>query len=182
MNEELKNRLAVLTRLVKQSPGHDLGRTAMMKLAYFLTTLRDVPLGYRFTLYSYGPFDSTVLQDVDLASNLGALKSFHRFYPTGSGYSIQPGEASVEIESMADTFLASHDDDIKWVMNEFGRMTASELELLSTIVYIDREAEEPLSDEELARRVRDVKPHFTEERIVGNIQALAAKHLLVHCV
>src|ERR1700674_384358 len=65
MNQELTNRLAVLTRLVKRSPMKDLGRTAIMKLAYFLTIVRDVPLGYRFTLYSYGPSDSSVLQDVD---------------------------------------------------------------------------------------------------------------------
>lgn len=151
----------------------------MMKLAYFLTTLRDVPLGYRFTLYSYGPFDSAVLQDVDVASNLGALRSSHRSYPTGSGYSIQPGEASDEIERMADKFLASHNDDIQWVMNEFGKMTANELELYSTIVYIDREADGAITEEELAKRVHDVKPHFTKERILASISSLDAKDLLV---
>jgi uncharacterized protein YwgA len=181
MDRELTNRLAVLTRLVKKAPGTDLGRTAMMKLAYFLTTLRNVPLGYRFTLYSYGPFDSAVLQDVDVASNLGALKSFHRFYPSGSGYSIQPGPSSEEIETLADEFLASHNEDIQWVMEEFGRMTANDLELFSTVVYVDRESNADINEEELAKRVRDVKPHFTSERILSSIRVLESKGLLVSC-
>ena len=45
-------RLAVLATLVKRAPQLP-GRTAMMKFAYLLQTLRDVPLGYRFRLYTY---------------------------------------------------------------------------------------------------------------------------------
>ena len=178
MNQELTNRLAVLTRLVKRSPMKDLGRTAIMKLAYFLTTVRDVPLGYRFSLYSYGPFDSSVLQDVDLASNLGALRSHPVSYPTGIGYSIQPASRSDEVESLAKAFLDEHEDDINWVIEEFGKLTATELELASTIVYIDRESSDAIAAPELARRVHDVKPHFSIDQILGCTQTLKNKHLI----
>jgi uncharacterized protein len=178
MDQALANRLAVLTRLVKKSPTQDLGRTAIMKLAYFLTTVRDVPLGYRFTLYSYGPFDSSVLQDVDVASNLGALRSQPMSYPTGVGYSIQPANRSEEVESLAKEFLDEHEDDINWVIEEFGKLTATELELASTIVYIDRESSGAIAPPELARRVHDVKPHFSIDRILGCAEALKNKHLL----
>lgn len=181
MTEELTNRLAVLTRLVKQSPSRNLGRTAMMKLAYFLTTLRGVQLGYRFSLYSYGPFDATVLQDVDLASNLGALRSRLVRYQSGTGYAIQPDAASDEIEQCAGDFLNAHADDIQWVIDEFGTSTAGELELSSTIVYIDREASVDIGRTELAKRVRDVKPHFSTERILANIHDLQEKNLLITC-
>jgi uncharacterized protein len=178
MNQELANRLAVLTRLVKKSPSQDLGRTAIMKLAYFLTTVRDVPLGYRFTLYSYGPFDSSVLQDVDVASTLGALRSQPVSYPTGVGYSIQPANRSEEVESLAKAFLDEHEDDINWVIEEFGKLTAAELELASTIVYIDRESAGEIAAPELARRVHDVKPHFSIDRILGCAESLKSRHLL----
>src|SRR5262249_12172233 len=62
MTQELARRLATIVALVERSSGKSLGRTAVMKLLYFLSALRGVQLGYRFTLYSYGPFDSEVLQ------------------------------------------------------------------------------------------------------------------------
>src|SRR4051794_4401129 len=98
MTQDVLNRVAVLTRLVNNAPSKSLGRTALMKLTYFLTSVRDVPLGYHFSLYSYGPFDSTVLQDLDLASTMGALRSRPVAYPTGVGYSIQPTDSSGTVE------------------------------------------------------------------------------------
>jgi hypothetical protein len=56
MNTE-SNRIALITRLVEKVPG--LGRTALMKYCYFLQTLRRVPLGYSFTLYSLHLLEQT---------------------------------------------------------------------------------------------------------------------------
>jgi hypothetical protein len=182
MNDELMKRIAVLSRLVKRTQGASLGRTAIMKLAYFLTVLRDVPLGYRFSLYSYGPFDSTVLQDVDFGSSLGALRSQPVRYPSGDGYLIQPGSSSDEIELLEKDFLDAHETAIDWVATEFGNLTAAELELLSTIVYVDREfAGTPISKDDLARRVHDIKPHFLETRTLSRIEDLKTKGLLSAC-
>jgi uncharacterized protein YwgA len=182
MDQELANRLAVLTKLVKESPSQSLGRTAIMKLAYFLTALRNVPLEYRFSLYSYGPFDSTVLRDVDFASTLGALRSRAVLYPTGYGYSIEPASDSDDVEALATDFLEAHQGDINWVIAEFGNLSAAELELASTVIYIDHEVRSaPITMDELARRVHDVKPHFTTDRILGWIQTLKGKNLLDSC-
>ena len=179
MDEELTNRIAVLARLVECTPGSNVGRTAIMKLAYFLTALRGVPLGYRFTLYSYGPFDSAVLHDVDFASTLGALSTQPVRYPNGYGYSIQPGEAIEEVKALAHDFLQAHEADIEWVAQEFGNLTAAELELASTIIYMNQEPfGSPIDQEELARRVHDVKPHFSEVRILSRIGDLRTKELL----
>jgi sensor histidine kinase YesM len=68
-----------------------------------------------------------------------------------------------------------------WVIAEFGHLTAADLELESTLVYTDREAhrsEEEVSIAELARRVRDVKPHFTNEQVVRHAESLRSKGLL----
>ena len=179
MNDEMMKRIAVLSRLVKRTQGGKLGRTAIMKLAYFLTVLRNVPLGYRFSLYSYGPFDSAVLQDVDFGSSLGALSSKPVRYSSGYGYSIQPGSSSDTIESREAEFLDAHETAINWVATEFGNRTANDLELLSTIVYVHREfAGAPISNHELATRVHDIKPHFTEAQILVSIENLKAKGVL----
>ena len=82
-------RLAVIAKLATLAPAGYLGRTALMKFCYLLQTVRQVPLGYRFTLYSYGPFDSDVLSDLGTAVQ----------YLGGYGYRIRKSdraEATIE--------------------------------------------------------------------------------------
>ena len=78
-------RLAALSTLVKDSPLKP-GRTALMKFAYLLQTVRGVPFGYRFELYNYGPYDATVLSDLSEAATLKAIKSETVYHPSGYGY------------------------------------------------------------------------------------------------
>jgi uncharacterized protein YwgA len=174
MTQELARRLATIVALVERSAGKSLGRTAVMKLLYFLSTLRGVQLGYRFTLYSYGPFDSEVLQDLDYATNLGALTSKVVAHPGGYGYLIEPGPTANAAMSFDATFVASRQEDLAWVLNEFGRLGAADLELASTIIYIDRQSSVQDIDG-LASSVNAVKPHFSVDRIRDRIQTFSER-------
>ncbi len=84
------NRIALIAQLAEITP--NLGRTALMKYCYFLQTIRKVPLGYSFSLYSYGPFDSDVLSDLGSAEALGGVKTRVEYHPGGYGYRIEKGE------------------------------------------------------------------------------------------
>ena len=78
--------------------------------------------------------------------------------------------------------LSSHESAIQWALREFGCRSAAELELLTTIVYADREAaarQAQLSVNELARKVGEVKPRFDEQQIVEKIDELGRKGLLI---
>ena len=46
MTESMWRRLSCLTALVDAASDQTLGRTALMKLLFLLTTIKDVPLGY----------------------------------------------------------------------------------------------------------------------------------------
>lgn len=177
-------RLAVITELASRTPGGYVGRTALMKFCYLLQTVRGVPLGYRFTLYSYGPFDSSVLLDLNTAETLRAVQSNLTFYPGGYGYQISKGESGDSILQEGAQFLRKYRKDIDWVLEQFGSHGSADLELESTIVYVDREADrkaERLSADQLAQRVRDVKPHFTENYIREKVAALREQGLLKSC-
>lgn len=177
-------RLAVITELASRTPGGYIGRTALMKFCYLLQTVRGVPLGYRFTLYSYGPFDSSVLSDLSTAETLRAVQSNLTFYPGGYGYQIRKGESGDSILKEGAQFLENYRGDIDWVLEQFGTHGSADLELESTIVYVDREAArkaERLFADQLAQRVRDVKPHFTEDYIRGKVAALGEQGLLKSC-
>jgi hypothetical protein len=172
-------RLATLVALAEKKPL--LGRTAVMKLCYFLQTLRDVPLGYRFTLYSYGPFDSSVLSDLSTAETLGGIESKTVFYSGGYGYEISPAGRSRSVRNLASGFVKKYRSDIDWALERFAKFGSADLELLSTIIYVDREfatTNERLTADALAEKVREVKPHFAEEYIRGKVDYLRQEKML----
>src|SRR6266481_4305882 len=174
-------RLALIPTMAAESRSGHIGRTALVKYMYFLQTLRGVPLGYRFSLYSYGPFDSEVLADLASAETLSAVQSEPVLYSGGYGYEIRPGTRSEWITKRASDFLSLHKKDVDWVLEKFGMFNSTELEIVSTVVYVDREAvqgKERIKLKELASRVHEVKPHFSEAQILTYAQNLAADKLL----
>lgn len=150
----------------------------MMKFAYFLQAVRGVPLGYRFDLYNYGPYDSSVLNDLSQAGSMGAIKAQMVQYTQNVGYEFEPAEGYNDLAVHTEETLKPYQSHIEWVLEQFGRETAGKLELISTIVYAHREAkrkDQTISDEELAKRVNQIKPHFDENFILGTIQELRKK-------
>jgi len=168
-------RIGTLLKLVENVPG--LGRTALMKLCFFLQTLQRVPLNYSFSLYSYGPFDADVLADLQTAEGLGVLSSQVNFYSGGYGYSIGKGPQASAILPMSSPFVDAYTKQIAWVTSTFGGFNASDLELLSTTVFVA--AKDPnLNDEGIAQQVNKIKPHFSIPQIQEKMGWLSAKGLL----
>ncbi len=176
-----RHRLAVIANLVSKVPASQMGRTMLMKMCYFLQELKGMPLGYRFTIYSYGPFDSEVLSDLASAVNLEAVKSKVIPNSVGYGYQLEPGPHALDLIADGAEFLHHHQDDLTWVVAEFASKSAADLELESTAVFVDREAsqkQELISLETLVNRVNGLKPHFTKEYIRSRAQDLVEKRLL----
>jgi uncharacterized protein len=160
------DKLAVITELAKQAPR--LGRTALMKHLFFLKVLRRVPLPYNFRLYTHGPFDADVLDDLQYAQVLGAIESTLVPYSGGYGYELRAGTNAEKIEKQATDFVAQYRDSIGWVLKEFGNRTALDLEMVSTLIFVDRSLAEKgarVSISELAKKVHDIKPHLKTEAI-----------------
>ncbi|HQU46834.1 MAG: hypothetical protein B7Z74_10750, partial [Deltaproteobacteria bacterium 21-66-5] len=111
-------RLAVLATLVKRAPQPP-GRTAMMKFAYLLQTLRGVPLGYDFRLYNYGPYDIRVLNDLSQAERFRAVKEKTVSYPKGDGYQYLPKERCEWVCAQAADELDEFGEAIDWLVERF---------------------------------------------------------------
>ena len=157
-------RRAVLTALVKRAPKSP-GRTALMKFAYLLQAVRGVPLGYRFRLYNYGPYDEQVLADAREATTAGLLKSQLVTYPHGYGYEFSLGDADQPENEFTGDVLARYSNDIDWVISNFGSDSASRLELVSTLVFALCDKNRKLERSELIDKVHEIKPHFSKEAI-----------------
>src|ERR1700760_3301527 len=107
-------RLGLLAELARQAR---LGRTALMKILFFLQESRGVPLNYQFSLYSYGPFDSYVLSDIFSAERLNLPKSTTVYYPSGIAYEYSRGADADNLAALAEDFVKDHQGDIKWALD-----------------------------------------------------------------
>jgi uncharacterized protein len=173
-SESIFERLALLAELASRAR---LGRTAFMKLLFFLQESKGIPLGYQFSLYSYGPFDSDVLADISTAERLNVLKSTVIYYPSGTGYAYSTGSDLNSVRNLSGNFLQLHKASIDWVLEHFATKTAAELELLSTILFVAK-FQNPQTVEKLVEQVELIKPHFSQEQIQKGFNELVSLNIL----
>ena len=169
-------RIDFIYTIASKLQGTEPGRTALMKLAYFAQELKGVPLGYNFTLYSYGPFDSSVLSDLDIAQTMTAVNVRVNYHGLGYGYQI-----TARPEWKPSKEIARYSVAIEEIVERFGRLKPSELELLSTLVYVDRDAEDKnrtLTFDRLIENTHEIKPHFSKSTIKAKAEELANEGIL----
>lgn len=167
------NRTALIGQLARscEKEGY-FGRTALMKILYFLQEFGGVDLGYDFSLYNYGPFDSEVLSDLDTAKVFSAVKVSVRH---SGGYQIEPGEELERAEGFAAAFLTENGTAIDKIVGDLRGKSAKELELLATIHFVWRDQSErpdDISVDKIIERVASLKPEFPEPRIQSAIKDL----------
>src|SRR5882672_2364576 len=146
------------------------GRTALQKYLYLLqSVLGSEPL-YDFSMYTYGPFSSQVLSDLDIAEAMGAVQVARTNY----GYAISPGPEAKRITGLASDFLEPLKSNLDKLFKDFGQFSAKELELRSTIIYASQDLEKagrPQTD--LSGTVQEIKPGFTRNQIDQAIDELS---------
>ena len=187
MNDRLNipwHRYALIAELAKRL--HDVrsqfGKTALQKLIYFLQEIYGVDSGYDFELYSYGPFTSQLLGDLDLVEHFGCI-TVHSVLSNLGGYEIRPTCKADSLREKASEFLS--DPKTKAALDSlvatYGGMTAKSLELRATIVYAERDMhrkEKPAIKNDICRLVGQIKPKFTAIEIEKAVEELSGrKHI-----
>lgn len=164
---EISKRMSLISKIVELRPS--LGKTAMMKFIFILQQVYKVPLGYDYEIYTYGPYSSEVMEDIQLASDYNAISINTVRFPSGHlGYELKPTEKTKSIVEKEQNFVQNHNDSISAVVRLFGHKTAKELELSSTIIYMYSNYchnEWDNSIYEIAQSVKNIKPHFDIELI-----------------
>lgn len=160
---ELNERLLILSSIACKQPG--IGKTAMMKCAYLLQALENVPLGYDFEIYTYGPYSSSVMDEIDFARQNNYLSINSVIYPTGIGYNISCGVEGNKV--LQENPNLQYDKAINRIVSVFGGKTAKELELLSTLLFVSNTYKESSSNlkQEVCNTVSKIKPRFSMDEI-----------------
>ena len=169
---DLKKRLGIISKIVNEKPG--LGKTAIMKYLFLLQKVYKVPLGYDFQIYTYGPYSSEVMEDIDHAKQLDIVLVELATYPGGfSGYNISPAKQLKTMLENEKTTIEEFKESINHVLEKFKDKTAKELELLTTIIYLYSVYKaNGWSVDEVISNVQDIKPHFDEATIRTEYETL----------
>lgn len=176
------NRYGLISELTSrlQDRCPQFGKTILQKMVYLLQEVYGVKCGYQFDLYTYGPFTSQLLQDLDIVETLNGVRISSVTSAVG-GYHIEPGERNEELREKAEEFLRSSDvsEAIDCLIRDFSSFNAKQLELLSTIVYVDRDMKDKgLSREKLIRMVGDIKPKFSGSEIEDAVSILETMRII----
>jgi len=159
---ELSKRMSLISEIVNQKPS--LGKTAMMKFIFILQQVYKVPIGYDYEIYTYGPYSSNVMEDIQLATDFDAISMKTVVFPTGhSGYALKPTDNTDDIIKKEQDYINLYSASISNVISIFGNKTAKELELSSTIIYVYSNYSNNKWDNsitEISKSVKEIKPHF----------------------
>ena len=168
LRQQLPLELAI--RLEDTSP--QFGKTAFMKMAYLLQELYEVPLGYRFSLYTYGPYSAEVLADLEYAKLRKRVEVEYLGDPQG-GFTITPSEVAGE-SNWQNEPIADYSQQLNELVEHFGSFNARELELRTTSIFLWKRIRprKPEDVKTLIETVRQLKPHFSEMAIRSAIDAL----------
>jgi uncharacterized protein YwgA len=172
-------RYALIVELAQrlQTKRSQFGKTALQKLIYLLQEVYGVKFGYNFKLYTYGPFTSQVLQDLDQVDSLSGVDVTSVPSDLG-GYRIEPGKNAAPIKEKESRFIAEHESKFEKLINDYGAYSAKELELRATAVYVSREMQRDgikVTVEALTQMVHDIKLYFPREDIQSVVEELKVK-------
>lgn len=152
--DELRRQLPLeLARRLESEPSQ-LDRTTFMKLACLLQELYGVPLGYRFSLYVYGPYSPEAAGDLEHAQARQRAEGTQERNQNGA--------------------IGQYSNSLDSLVEHFGSLDARELELRTTSMFLWKRFK-PQGREDLAsliETVRQLKPHRSAEDIRDAIENL----------
>ena len=179
MIEQCK-RLSIISEIVKRKP--DIGKTAIMKYIFLLQRVYKVPLEYNYEIYTYGPYSSEVMEDIDYARHENVVSMTTVQYPSGYyGYNLNSTEKTDEYIYRESQFVSLYSESIKKIIDMFGDKSVKELELSTTIIYIFNtyiENNWSYSINTISENVHEIKPHFDKKTIEKEYKHLKELGLL----
>ncbi len=136
------------------------GETHLQKAVYILQELTGVPLDFNFILYKHGPFS------FDLRDALTAMRADYQLRiqanPIPYGPTLVTTETGKKLQERFSSRVEEHRRRIDFVTAQLGDKTVTDLEQLGTAFYVKKE-DESRSNEQVAQRVHDLKPHISME-------------------
>jgi len=162
---------AVLARVVERvnEKKSFCGETLLQKSAYFLKELRHVPLSTEFRIYYYGPFSFELRDRLTWMEAMDIVRT--NPHEWGATYTV--GNRYRQVEGQFPKTLDRYEGDIDWVVGHLAPLTVKQLEPLATALFRRRERE-GASEDILAERLHEIKPHVSVDEAHAALRKVAA--------
>jgi hypothetical protein len=154
-------RASLLIELITEMRQRDswCGETSIQKATYFLERLLNVPMGFEFVLYKYGPYSFGLSEELT-ALRADSILAF-RMRDARYGPAYVSGEmASVVVGRFPNT-RERYRRQIQFVASKLGGKRVPELERLATALYVRTEKGRKDSKAD-AKRIKALKPHISQ--------------------
>ncbi|GAB4298432.1 MAG: hypothetical protein Kow0090_13900 [Myxococcota bacterium] len=169
------HKYAFVCELASKLKKKKIGKTALQKLVYLFQEIYKEDLGYRFTLYMYGPFCPELMYDLDVTETIGGVIIEPNL---SGGYLIKEGKQITSIKSKGKDYITSKKEKITELIKQFGGKNARDLELLATTIYVMKalSASNRTDMEAVKLIIQQIKPKFNSREISNAISE--AKNIL----
>ena len=164
---------AVLTRRMKEA-SLEMTKGTFTDLVHILQESYKMPLGYRFTLYVYGPQCPELDAELEISKFKGLVDV--QYDGNTNSTKVTPGPKRRRIAE-AGQLLAYYQKPIEDVVSAFGRLGPAELNLKSSIIFVSRDfpklpQEESDREDRITEIIWTLKPHQGEEKVRNSIREL----------
>lgn len=172
----LSKRKSIIIKMLQENPG--MGKTAIMKTIFMLQQVKHMDLGCEFSIYTYGPYNADVMEDIDELVSDGYLLSNAYSYKDYIGYTLSATDSGakaiwgIEVEDII---------ALKEILDFVKGKSAKELELYSTILYVEDwylKNKQTNNMNVITKKVHELKPHFSEEVIQKAYGCLSERSFL----
>ncbi len=159
-------------------------KAALQRVIYTLQEMYSLPLGYDFSLYTYGPYSTDLTGDMEYTHYLGGIKEYYASGDSAAGSTVlKAGEKAGDFIREAQDFLKEHKvAPLDETLAKIGGFASYELDILATLHMIYRE----LDDRERNRNVlvlklKEIKPWANTHIVVKMLQFLVdQKKILIN--
>lgn len=164
---------ATLTQRMKDA-GLEMTKQTFTDLVHILQQSHQMPLGYRFTLYVYGPQCPELDAELEMSKLKGLVDT--QYDKDTNSTKVTPGPRRTRIAE-ASHLLAYYQKQIENTVSAFGHLRPGELNLRSSIIFVSKDfptlpQEEGEREDRIARMIWALKPHQGEEKILESVREL----------
>jgi uncharacterized protein YwgA len=168
INNNFKNAVLIgylAGSIADQYPDKQVGKTIIQKMIFFM--IEKGMFDFDYSMYHYGPYSAQVENEIDFAE-----KSFiiNISWVEDKGYYIQRG---MKYQNFAFLLSESEKEQIDRLILEFGHLSASELSILATGLFMKNRFD--VAEEDLPPIVHEIKPKYS----LDAIRKLLSPHNLV---
>ncbi len=159
-------RAVLLTCLMEKmrENGSWCGETHLQKSVFCFQHLFDVPMGYEFVLYKYGPYSFELKDDITgfLADSIFEVESM----PAPYGPKLNYTKSAKNLQNSFKRTLNKYREKLDFVAKQLGDKGVAELEKIGTALFVTLQNGKESPVESRAREITKIKPHILNDEAI----------------